>query len=241
MSKLCDVANDCSFANKVEIVTFLFLIHNTNDRVKDQLIEKMKTMDTLTDILQLAKSVESTVQKETLSKQLIQNVEKLNTTTEVHAVQKHHYSKRNVSNQILQLPVVGNHPVGMKDERSVVIVVIPTFKSNVLPMAKNVSNARRRIISQSFVRVQRKSQVVGLATLNIFQGKTFMKWKSQSLIWHWYFGVEMNPVFHTCVQLQKRFLELSEYHVWRNVRVKETTLSPNWCMFKEQNRNFFTS
>ena len=51
----CDVANDCSFANKDEIVKFLFLIHNTNERVKDQLIEKMKMMYTLTDILQLAK------------------------------------------------------------------------------------------------------------------------------------------------------------------------------------------
>ena len=68
MSKLHDVANDCSFANKDKIVKFLFLIHNTNDRVKDQLIEKMKTMDTHTDILQLAKTVESPVQMETLSK-----------------------------------------------------------------------------------------------------------------------------------------------------------------------------
>ena len=48
---------------------------------------EMKTMDTLTDILQLAKTVESTVQMETLSKQLLQNIGKLNTTTEVHAVQ----------------------------------------------------------------------------------------------------------------------------------------------------------
>ena len=66
-------------------------------------------------------------------------------------------------------------------ERSVVIVAIPIFKSNVLHIAKNVSDARRRIISQSFVRVQIKSKVVGLATLNIFQGKTFMEWKNQSL------------------------------------------------------------
>ena len=61
MSKLWDVANDCSFANMNEIVKFLFLIHNTNERVKNQLTEKMKTTDTLTVILQLAKTVESTV------------------------------------------------------------------------------------------------------------------------------------------------------------------------------------
>ena len=61
MSKFCDVENDCSFGNKDEIVKFLFLIHNTNERVEDQLIEKMKTTDTPTDILQLAQTVESTV------------------------------------------------------------------------------------------------------------------------------------------------------------------------------------
>ena len=90
MSKLHDVVNDCSFANKNDIVKFLFLTLNTNERVNDQLIEKMKTMDTLSDILQLAKTVESTIQMETLSKRLLQNIGKLNTTTEVHAVQKHH-------------------------------------------------------------------------------------------------------------------------------------------------------
>ena len=97
MSKLCDVANDCSFPKKDEIVKFLFHIHNTNETVKDQLIEKMKTTNSLTDILQLAKTVESKLQTETLSKQLLQNVEKLNTPTEVHAVQKCHHSKTNIS------------------------------------------------------------------------------------------------------------------------------------------------
>ena len=71
MSKLCVVANDCSFANKNEIVKFLFLIFNTNERIKNQLIEKMETMGTLMNILLLAKTVESLVQMETLSKQLL--------------------------------------------------------------------------------------------------------------------------------------------------------------------------
>ena len=93
MSKLCNVANDCSFANKDEIVKFFFLSITQMIGLKIQLLEKMKIMDTLTDILQLAKTVESTVQMETLSKQLLQNVGKLNTTTEMHAVQKYHHSK----------------------------------------------------------------------------------------------------------------------------------------------------
>ena len=33
MSKLHDVANDCGFANKDDIVKLLFLIHNTNEMV----------------------------------------------------------------------------------------------------------------------------------------------------------------------------------------------------------------
>ena len=40
MSKLCDVGNGCNFENKDEIVKFLFLIHYTNKKVKDQLIRK---------------------------------------------------------------------------------------------------------------------------------------------------------------------------------------------------------
>ena len=50
-------------------------------------------MDTLVDTLQLAKMVESVIQTETLSKQLLQNVGKLgNMTTEVHSVTKHSQS-----------------------------------------------------------------------------------------------------------------------------------------------------
>ena len=93
MSKLHDVANDCSLANKDEIGKFLFLIHKTNERFKHQLLEKMKATDTFTDILQLAKTVELMVQMETLSKQLFQNVGKLGTTTEIHAIQKCHHSE----------------------------------------------------------------------------------------------------------------------------------------------------
>ena len=67
MSKLHNVVNGCNFENRDEVVKFLFLIHNTNARAKDQLIKKMKVTDTLVDILQLAKMVKSTIQTETLS------------------------------------------------------------------------------------------------------------------------------------------------------------------------------
>ena len=93
MSKLCDVVNGCNFEDKDEIVKFLFLIHNTNKGIKDQLIKKMRMTDVLVDILQLAKMIKSTIQTVILSKQLILNVGKLgNTTTEVHSVTKHSQS-----------------------------------------------------------------------------------------------------------------------------------------------------
>ena len=58
--------------------------------------------------------------------------------------------KTNVFNQTLEVPVVENHQARIKVERNVVIVVISTLQSNALPMARNVSNARR-IISQNLV------------------------------------------------------------------------------------------
>ena len=79
--------------NQLDSTALHNIIHNANDRVEDQLIEKIKTMDTLAEMLQLAKTVESTVQMETLSKQLLQNIGRLNTSSEVHAVQKCHHNK----------------------------------------------------------------------------------------------------------------------------------------------------
>ena len=83
LNKLKDVAADCSFSNKEEVIIFSFLIHSTNKRVKDYLIEHTKPENTLANVSQLARTVESTVQMETLSKQLLQNVGKLN-QTEIH-------------------------------------------------------------------------------------------------------------------------------------------------------------
>ena len=49
------------------MIKFLFY---TNERVIDYMIEHMKPKNTLANVLQLAKTVESIVQTETLSKQL---------------------------------------------------------------------------------------------------------------------------------------------------------------------------
>ena len=145
-----------------------------------QLRGKMKTTDALTDILQLAKTVESVVQTETLSKQLLQNAGKLGMTTKLYAIQKITTVKTNVSNQIWEVPVVGNHPARIKVERNV--GTGHSFPPKQCPAyCKEFSNARRRIISENFVRIHIRSQVMGVATLNILQRKMFMKWRTQGL------------------------------------------------------------
>ena len=63
LNKLKNVAADCSLSNKDEVIKFLFLIHITNERVKDYLIEHIMPENTLPDVLHL-----NTVQMETLSK-----------------------------------------------------------------------------------------------------------------------------------------------------------------------------
>ena len=74
-----EIANDCSFTNSDEVVKFLFLTHNQNSRFKDALLDKMKGTSTLTECLMTAKTVESTIKTEKLSKTFLQNVNKLET------------------------------------------------------------------------------------------------------------------------------------------------------------------
>ena len=80
MLKLKEIANDCSFTNSDEVVKFLLLTHNQNARVKDALLDKMKGTSTLTECLTIAKTVESTIETEKLSKTFLQNVNKPEST-----------------------------------------------------------------------------------------------------------------------------------------------------------------
>ena len=114
LSKQKTVAADCSFSNKEEVIKFLFLIHYTNERVNDYLIEHIKLKNSLAYVLQLAKTVESTVQMETLSKQLLQHVGKLN-QTKIHGFNKQQKHGPRISkskchnNQSQSHPRLGSH------------------------------------------------------------------------------------------------------------------------------------
>ena len=61
LTRVRKVARDCSFRNADEIVCFLFLTHNQNTQVREELLKSMKTTDGLKDALQIAHLAEGTM------------------------------------------------------------------------------------------------------------------------------------------------------------------------------------
>ena len=85
MTRIKELVKEGGFKEKDEVIKFLFVIHNTDPKVREYLIDKGDPTKTCSDFLNLARSVESMVQTETMSKQLLQNVGKLS----INAVQNH--------------------------------------------------------------------------------------------------------------------------------------------------------
>ena len=76
LNRLKEIARDCSFTSVYEIINFLFLTHNQNTRVREELLKMMKTTDSLQDALQIAHLAEGTMHSEELSKQYLDTVKK---------------------------------------------------------------------------------------------------------------------------------------------------------------------
>ena len=74
--KLLDVSKDCELDNPNELVKFLFLVHNQNGHVCENLLKEMKSDSTLQDCLHIAKLTEGTVHVEKLGQNFLANVEK---------------------------------------------------------------------------------------------------------------------------------------------------------------------
>ena len=74
MTRLKELAAEGGFSNPEEIVKFLFLIHNTNQKVREYLIDKAEPTKTVHEFLTMARTVESQTATETLSKKLLANV-----------------------------------------------------------------------------------------------------------------------------------------------------------------------
>ena len=76
LNKLIDVSKDCNLDNPDELVKFLFLVHNQNACVRENLLKDMKSESTLQDCLWIAKLTEGTVHVEKLGQSFLPNVDK---------------------------------------------------------------------------------------------------------------------------------------------------------------------
>ena len=115
MFRLRECVRECSFENPDEVVKFLFLTHNQNARVHEELLKSMKDADGLNDILGYAHLVEGTQHSESLSKAYLDTVKILNSSVKVDAIvqkeNKHNskfHSKHNGSKHRSQSKGGGN-------------------------------------------------------------------------------------------------------------------------------------
>ena len=76
LNKLLDVSKDCELDNQNELAKFLFLVHNQNSHVRENLLKEMKSDCTLQDCLCIAKLTKGTVHVERLGQNFLANVEK---------------------------------------------------------------------------------------------------------------------------------------------------------------------
>ena len=68
MYNLKELARQCEFTNKDEIVTFLFLIYNKHERVREELLKSVTKDTNLNQCLEFASCVEGNMHSEELSK-----------------------------------------------------------------------------------------------------------------------------------------------------------------------------
>ena len=96
MVKLRECVRDCSFEKPDEVVKFLFLTHNQNACVWEELLKSMKDTDGLNDILGYACLVEGTQHSESLSKAYLDTVKIPNSSVKVDAIvqKKNNHNKK---------------------------------------------------------------------------------------------------------------------------------------------------
>ena len=74
MVKLHQCVRECLFEKPDEVVKFLFLMHNQNAHVREELLKSMKDSDALNDILGYACLVEGMQHSESLSKAYLDTI-----------------------------------------------------------------------------------------------------------------------------------------------------------------------
>ena len=88
MVKLCDVIREYGFDNAIEteIVKFLFVTHNQNAQVREELLKNLKYGDSFNTILGYVQLVEGTQHSEHLSKVYLDTVKIPNSNVKVNAI-----------------------------------------------------------------------------------------------------------------------------------------------------------
>ena len=86
MVKLRECVRECLFEKPDEVVKFLFLTHNQNAHVREELLKSMKDADGLNDILGYAHLFEGTQHSESLSKAYLNTVQIRNSSVKVDAI-----------------------------------------------------------------------------------------------------------------------------------------------------------
>ena len=74
MVKLHQCVRECLFVKPDDVVKFLFLMHNQNAHVREELLKSMKDSDALNDILGYACLVEGMQHSESLSKAYLDTI-----------------------------------------------------------------------------------------------------------------------------------------------------------------------
>ena len=176
--KLCECVRECSFEKPDEVVKFLFLTHNQNTHVHEELLKSMKDTDGLNDILGYACLVEGTQHSESLSKAYLDTVKIPNSSVKVDAIvqkknnhNKKFHSKCNGSKHRSQSKGGGNcRNCGTSYPRSVV-----------QPMEKFVTIVIKRDTSSLFVGVTSIASLVPdgrEVRAKVDPGRTNMKFHS---------------------------------------------------------------
>ena len=77
MQKLKDIAKVTGFKEKDELIKFLFVIHKTDQKVREYLLDKEDPEKSCQDFLKLAKTMGAMVKTENMSRELLANAGKV--------------------------------------------------------------------------------------------------------------------------------------------------------------------
>ena len=122
---LQSVAKECNFSNSDEVVKFLFLTHNNNTHVCEDLLKEMKEDTSLATMLNIVWISERTIHSKELSKQYLDTIKVSN--KQINSMKKSRIKSGSRNKSCLLAMVV-----------LVVIVVPNTLQGDVKPLGRSV-------------------------------------------------------------------------------------------------------